>query len=192
MAIDWSDEIDWNFEVVDQLESHWQQQLRPRLDGLTDDEYFWQPVPGCWTISRRGESSAPLSVGAGDFTIDSAEEPVSPEPVTTIAWRLGHLLAIFGPPGTPHFDRLASPPQELRFPGTAAEALRQLDEGHDAWLADVRLLGADGLTRPQGALSPPQFADAPMARLIMYTHLEVIHHGAEICLLRDLYRAKFQ
>jgi hypothetical protein len=56
----------------------------------------------------------------------------------------------------------------------------------------VRLLGADGLTRPQGALSPPQFADAPMSRLIMYTHLEVIHHGAEVCLLRDLYRAKFR
>jgi hypothetical protein len=26
----------------------------------------------------------------------------------------------------------------------------------------------------------------------MYTHVEVIHHGAEICLLRDLYRAKFE
>jgi hypothetical protein len=26
-----------------------------------------------------------------------------------------------------------------------------------------------------------------MAKLILYTHLEVIHHGAEICLLRDLY-----
>jgi hypothetical protein len=26
----------------------------------------------------------------------------------------------------------------------------------------------------------------------MYTHLEVIHHGAEVCLLRDLYRAKFR
>jgi hypothetical protein len=84
--------IDWNVEIVDQLESHWQQQLRPRLDGLTDVEYFWQPVPGCWTISRRGQSLAPVSVGAGDFTIDSADEPVSPEPVTTIAWRLGHLL----------------------------------------------------------------------------------------------------
>jgi hypothetical protein len=80
----------------------------------------------------------------------------------------------------------------LRFPGTADEALRRLDEGHDAWLADVRLLGADGLTRPQGALSPSQFADAPMARLIMYTHVEVIHHGAEVCLLRDLYREKFR
>ena len=42
-------------------------------------------------------------------------------------------------------------------------------------------------TRPQGAISPPEFADAPMAKLILYTNLEVIHHGAEICLLRDLY-----
>src|ERR1700678_4363619 len=103
--------IDWNDEIVDQLESHWQRQIRPRLDGLTDDEYFWQPVPGCWTISRRGESSAPVSVGAGDFTIDSADEPVSPEPVTTIAWRLGHLLAVLGLPGTPHFDLPAGPPR---------------------------------------------------------------------------------
>jgi hypothetical protein len=30
-------------------------------------------------------------------------------------------------------------------------------------------------------------ADAPMAKLILYTNVEVIHHGAEICLLRDLY-----
>jgi hypothetical protein len=49
-------ELDWNAEVVDQLESHWRHRLRPRLDGLTDDEYFWQPVPDCWTISRRGQS----------------------------------------------------------------------------------------------------------------------------------------
>jgi hypothetical protein len=26
-----------------------------------------------------------------------------------------------------------------------------------------------------------------MARLVLYTNVEVIHHGAEICLLRDLY-----
>ena len=51
--------MDRNAEVVDQLESHWRHQLRPRLSGLTDDEYVWQPVPDCWTISRRGTSSAP-------------------------------------------------------------------------------------------------------------------------------------
>ena len=27
-----------------------------------------------------------------------------------------------------------------------------------------------------------------MARLVLYTNLEVIHHGAEVSLLRDLYR----
>jgi hypothetical protein len=67
-------EIDWNAELVDQLEWHWQHQLRPRLDGLTDNECFWQPVPDCWTISRRGESSAPISVGAGEFTMDYARQ----------------------------------------------------------------------------------------------------------------------
>jgi len=72
-------DIDWNAELVDQLEWHWQHQLRPRLDGLTDDEYFWQPVPGCWAISLRG---------AGEFTMDYATAPHDREPVTTIAWRL--------------------------------------------------------------------------------------------------------
>jgi hypothetical protein len=51
----------------------------------------------------------------------------------------------------------------------------------------VRSLGTAGLARLQGAISPPAYADAPMARLILYTHVEVVHHGAEICLLWDLY-----
>ena len=88
-------DVDWNAEVVDQLEAHWRLRLRPRLDGLTDHEYFWQPVPDCWTISRRGESCAPISFGAGEFTMDYAEPPHDREPVTTIAWRLAHLIVNF-------------------------------------------------------------------------------------------------
>jgi hypothetical protein len=38
--------VDWTRELAGQLGGHWQQQLRPRLDGLTDDEYFWEPAPG--------------------------------------------------------------------------------------------------------------------------------------------------
>jgi hypothetical protein len=70
--------------------------------------------------------------------------------------------------------------------GTATEALRQLDDAHDLWVEGVRGLGHAGLARPQGPTVPAEFADAPMARLVLYTSLEVIHHGAEICLLRDL------
>jgi hypothetical protein len=73
------------------------------------------------------------------------------------------------------------------YAGTADDALRQLDHSHDMWVEGVRSLGIDGLALPQGQTQPPEFADAPMARLILYTNLEVIHHGAEICLLRDLY-----
>ena len=43
-------DIDWNNELAEQLDWQWQNHLRPRLDGLTDDEYFWEPVPGCWTL----------------------------------------------------------------------------------------------------------------------------------------------
>lgn len=35
----------WNPLLRDQLAWHWTRQLRDRLDGLTDDEYFWEPVP---------------------------------------------------------------------------------------------------------------------------------------------------
>ena len=85
MDKDQSSAIDWNTELVKQLEWHWGYHLRPRLEGLTDAEYFWQPVPGCWTLSRRGESAAPISMGAGELTMDYARSPNDPEPVTTIA-----------------------------------------------------------------------------------------------------------
>jgi hypothetical protein len=180
-------DVDWNAELVDQLEWHWQHQLRPRLDGLTDEEYFWQPVPGCWTLSRRGESSAPMSLGAGEFTMDYARPPHDREPVTTIAWRLAHLIDVFGPPTAPHFEGPFADHSAVAYSGTAKAALRQLDDGHDAWIRDVRSLGTAGLAQLQGAISPPEYADAPIAKLILHIHREVIHHGAEISLLRDLY-----
>ncbi len=178
--------IDWNGELVDQLESHWRERLRPRLDGLTDDEYFWQPVPHCWTISRRGTSAAPISLGGGEFTWDFGE-PQDPEPVTTIAWRLGHLIVGLAQTNGAYFGGPRAQVETFDYPGTAEEALRQLDATHDTWVDGVRRLGEAGLAEPQGSKSPPEFAEAPVARLVLYTHVELFHHGAEVCLLRDLY-----
>ncbi len=113
--------VDWNAEIVDQVESHWRQQLRPRLNGLTDDEYFWQPVPDCWTISRRGQSSAPISFGTGEFTMDYGQPPHDPEPVTTMAWRLAHLIAGFAETNASHFG---GPPADV---GPMVAPQRQCD-----------------------------------------------------------------
>ncbi|HET7430806.1 MAG TPA: DinB family protein, partial [Nocardioides sp.] len=68
----------------------------------------------------------------------------------------------------------------------AAEALARLDTAYDAWTAGVESLGEEGLSRPCGPSEGP-FAEAPLADLVLHLNRELIHHGAEICLLRDLY-----
>jgi hypothetical protein len=136
------------------------------------------------TGSRRPQTTCRVRPNVAD---DQGVDRPAVGPVTTIAWRLAHLIDVFGPPTASHFDGPRAADLTVDYSGTAEGALRQLDEGHDAWVRDVRRLGAAGLVRPQGSMSPPEYADAPMARLVLYTHGEVIHHGAEICLLRDLY-----
>jgi len=54
----------------------------------------------------------------------------------------------------------------------------------------VRRLGADGLARAIGPAEGP-WADHPMATLVLHINREMLHHGAEIALLRDLYRWHF-
>jgi DinB family protein len=73
------------------------------------------------------------------------------------------------------------------YPGDAATALSRLDAAYAAWMAGIRGLDAAGLTRPIGP-AEGVFAAEPMAALIMHINREAMHHGAEICLLRDLYR----
>lgn len=72
------------------------------------------------------------------------------------------------------------------YAGTADEALAQLDEAYRRWSEGVRGLGEDGLNRPCGPAEGP-YAEAPLAELVVHINREAIHHGAELCLLRDLY-----
>jgi hypothetical protein len=187
-------DVDWNGQLAEQLDWHWQNRLRPRLSGLTDEEYFWEPVPGCWSVRRRGESTAPIAVGAGEFTVEFAYPAPDPAPFTTIAWRLANIIVgSFAARNGSHFGGpdLGNHESEcwrnFAYAGTAAQALEQLDETYAVWIAGVRGLGADGLARPCGPAEDP-FGDEPMAMLVLHINREVTHHGAEIALLRDLYR----
>ncbi len=183
-------QIDWVHELNVQLDWHWRHQLRPGLAGLTDEEYVWEPVPGCWSVRRRGTSSAPIAAGRGDFTIDFAlPEPVPP-PVTTIAWRLGHVIVgVLGARVAAHFGGSPMDYQSHDYAGTADDALRQLDEVYARWSGGVAGLDADGLARSCGP-AEGDFAEWPLASLVLHINREVIHHGAEILLLRDLYRSR--
>lgn len=179
--------IRWNDQLLDQLDRHWRHQLRDRLSGLSDDEYFWEPAADAWNVRPRGTGTAAIQAGSGDWTIDFAfPEPVPP-PVTTIAWRLGHLIVgVFGARNAAHFGGPAIDYETHRYAGGADQALDQLDRVYDGWVAGVRGLDDEDLEAPCGPAEGP-YADWPMAALVLHIHREAIHHGAEIALLRDLY-----
>ena len=161
-------------ELADQLDWHWQHQLRPRLEGLTDDEYFWEPVPGCWTLHPDG-------------SIDFSYPPPQPEPFTTIAWRLAHVIVgVLARRNHSHFGGPPADYQSWPYARDARTALEQLDAAYANWITGVRGLDDEALARPCGPAEGP-YADFSMATLVLHINREVIHHGAEIACIRDLY-----
>ena len=75
--------FDLTHELLNQFDLEWNLAHGPSLETLTDEEYLWEPVPGCWSIRPTGHG------GQGKF--ESWLDP-DPVPVTTIAWRLSHRL----------------------------------------------------------------------------------------------------
>lgn len=177
----------WNARLRDQLDFHYRQMVRPRLVGLTDEEYYWEPVPGCWSLRPRGEAVGNAAAGGGDLVLDYSWPEPSPAPVTTIAWRLAHLTrSCLAERTAHHFGGPSAEPETWVFADSADAALEQLDAAYDAWSAGVESLGDKGLERACGP-AEGHFAQAPLADLVLHINREMIHHGAEICLLRDLY-----
>ncbi|OEU90472.1 hypothetical protein DB35_04520 [Streptomyces abyssalis] len=177
----------WNLQLRDQIDWHWTHQLRARLDGLTDDEYFWEPVADCWSVRRRGTGSAPVQGGSGAMTIDFAMPEPDPPPFATIAWRLGHVIVgVLAMRSASHFGREPTDYNSFEYAETAGEALAQLDAEYATWLAGVESLGEAGLARPCGDAEGP-YADRPLSALVLHINRELIHHLSEVCLLRDLH-----
>ncbi len=181
--------VDWGGLLLGQLAFYWQAHLRPRLDGLTDEEYFWEPVDGCWSV-RPGPGGA--------YVLDTQWPEPSPPPVTTIAWRMTHIAVgcfatrastFFGDGSVPDDATMFDPrhaPADL--PANAADGVAFLERMYLWWHDGVAGLDHAALSTPLGPKGGP-FAKEPMAELLAHLNREVMHHGGEIGLLRDLYRA---
>jgi DinB superfamily len=175
--------IDWHAELLDQLDFYWDHMFWPRLQGLTDEEYLWEPVDGCWSVRPAGD---------GTFIIDWASPEPDPPPVTTIGWRLCHIgSGILGIRASNHFGDGSLDVDTITWPGTAAAALDFVATHHTAWRDGVVALGEAGLARKCGPAEGPH-SESPLATLILHINREVFHHGGEIALLRDLYRDRDQ
>jgi DinB superfamily len=149
-----------------------------RLDGLTDDEYFWEPVAGCWTL--RPDST-------GRWILDGTGRAPSPDldpmPVTTIAWRICHLAGSAVAGFTERFFG-GDGPGEL--PRHASEVPDFLAASYGAWRDGMVGLTPEAWEQLLGPAWGP-YATSTAFDLGLHVLDEVVHHAAEVGLLRDLY-----
>ncbi len=85
-----------------------------------------------------------------------------------------------------HFQAPPADRDTWAYAGDAATALDQLETQLDVWVSGVRDLKTAGLDVPVGDKEP--YPELPMADLVLHIHRELIHHLAEVSLLRDLVR----
>jgi uncharacterized damage-inducible protein DinB len=156
------------------------QRLLDRLDGLSDDEYLWEPAPGCWTI-RPGTGST--------WNWDFAWPEPDPPPLTTIAWRLTH-ITVNDDRFRPWLGLGPVPDREHRSVPPSAEAARVAVEAVRAERhADLMEVTDPELWEEIGPIGGP-YAQGTKVSWVFHVLDEVIHHGAEVGLLRDLYRRR--
>ena len=154
------------------------QRLRQRVQGLTDDEYFWEPFDGCWTVHKTDDGN----------TFDRTQIPPTPAPFTTIAWRIAHIVDILQEDRTATwfgYQPLAGDGQPP-VPGSAAEALTALDHSYTVWRRRLAALSQEDLERPMGEIAGPYAEDAGSS-FALHILDELIHHGAEVATVRDFY-----
>lgn len=150
--------------------------LERTLERLSDDEFSWEPVPGCWKVYRDDR---------GRWTYDYEEPCPEPAPLTTIGWRLVHVALCkviyhewaFGP-GEVDFTNIENP-------GDVATSMSMLREGHRLLVADLAGLKDRELEQP--VLT--NWGETWPAWRIFWTMIDHdAHHGAEIAVLRELHR----
>jgi hypothetical protein len=93
---------------------------RHRLGDITDAEWFWEPVPGCWSVRPGTEATTKFANGRGEWVVDYDLPEPDPAPFTTIGWRVLHLtLVIAGYLDVLDGYRGDVPWDEYEIPGTA-------------------------------------------------------------------------
>jgi hypothetical protein len=173
---------------------------------LSDEEFFWEPTPGSWSVRRKADCVTSTPFGSGEWVVDydsrvaaAADWRTVIEPPTTIAWLLWHVgsqpgrlaeLDFLG--GTKTAASGWTSPYLTSHPifTSAAAAVTSMRDGWRALIGALRNATDEDLERPTewwsyGEARPP----ATGAQVITSTLNEISHHGTQICMLRDLYHA---
>src|SRR3954463_12723446 len=157
--------------------------LTNRIEDLGDVEYAWEPAPGAWSLRPGGDGHLSLQWG-----------PLFDEvpPITTIAWRLTHIIDLLSEERCATWIGLEPEPENLfaeGAPATADKARELLAAAGDRWRRYVTATDSNALFEKLGPIGRG-FAEATRMAFILHIIDELIHHSAEVALLRDLYRSQ--
>ena len=153
-----------------------------RMEGLTDEEFLWEPAEDVWTVR----------LVDGRPTPGSEVWAPTPEaaPPRTIAWTLGHL----GDGVATRADWLVGGHSrrmgDVAWPMRAADGLVFARSGLDAWrnglaaMTDVDLDTVGRSAYPDG-LDPT----LPLMEIVWWVNKELVFHAGEAWLMRDLHAA---
>lgn len=167
---------------------------------LADDEFFWEPVPRSWSIRLRVDCKTPTPFGTGAWVADfdagvaaGDDWAKDGEPFTTIAWLMWHFGSM--PGRTAELDFLGGPKSaesgwtspylsdHPRFT-SATEAVEALRAGWQSLGSAIRSASDEQLERETRIFKRPLQGHHLVASVLN----EVSHHGAQVCVVRDLHR----
>jgi hypothetical protein len=148
--------------------------LEQRMAGLTDAEYLWESVPHCRTVHRRGDDTfrsdgpppSPPSRGGCATSPTSCARSATARGSATPSRRPGSAPATRGLP----------------------RSLADLADAHGCWREILTGTTEESLGEPIGPRAG-YHRDSTRRAVALHVLDELIHHGAEAALLRDLYAA---
>jgi hypothetical protein len=129
----------------------------------------------------------------GRVVVDNRLGPGPDVPPPSIAWRIAHLIGVYGSSRNARWLRAPdallaqatrTAPWEMADDADGARAL--LDRAMDYWMAVISSVADEQWFTPLGPGCEPWHEST----LVAFAHHqldEAIHHGAEVALLRDLY-----
>lgn len=174
-------EIDIRQSLIEQMTFAWEFHFTPRMEGLTTEEYLWEPVADVWTV-HAGEN------GEANYA-DLVYPGPNPAPFTTLAWRMFHMTSFFNTRWSNHFGDGSFDIKQQPVRLTADEGMADLTASYERWRDSLQ---ASSLERFQQECGPVEgmFSSHPFSDLVIHINREFIHHAAECNLIRDLYRQK--
>jgi DinB superfamily len=154
------------------------QMILDRLDGLTDDEFRWQPTPGAADLVDNGSGGLVVQAEAGPGT-------------RTIAWTLGHLADMCWARADYTGGTKSRPTDYQPFASTAESALAEVREAAARWRTAVANATAEQ-AREVGYSTWPDGWDRnlPFVDIVWWMNRELIAHGSDMATVRDLFAAR--